>query len=126
MAATVEALAQGCAHVQPLWAQLRVPDRARYLRRAAQAVVDELDELVPLFAQAHDRTPGEVAALELLPAIDGLTWLGDAGARALRDRRLAGPRASHPLTRDRLAWEPLGVGGPLGSSDPPLPPPPWP
>ena len=92
MAATVEALAQGCAQVQPLWAALRVPDRARYLRRAAQAVVDELDELVPLFAQAHDRTPGEVAALELLPAIDGLTWLADAGARALRDRRLGVPR----------------------------------
>src|SRR5436189_159380 len=62
MAATVEALAQGCAQVQPLWAALRVPDRARYLRRAAQAVVDELDELVPLFAQAHDRTRGELGA----------------------------------------------------------------
>src|SRR3954466_7222385 len=87
-ATTIESLAQASAVPQPLWAQLRVPDRARYLRRAAQAVVDELDELVPLFAQAHDRTPGEVAALELLPAIDGLTWLADAGARALRDRRL--------------------------------------
>jgi len=117
MAATVEALAQSCAHVQPLWAQLRVPDRARYLRRAAQAVVDELDELVPLFAQAHDRTPGEVAALELLPAIDGLTWLADAGARALRERRLAVPRASFPVTRARLAWEPLGVVGLLGAAD---------
>src|SRR5438477_364947 len=57
MAATVEALAQACAQVQPLWAALRVPDRARYLRRAAQAVVDELDELVAeriarLFARA--------------------------------------------------------------------------
>ena len=117
MAATVEALAHGCAQVQPLWAALRVRDRARYLRRAAQAVVDELDELVPLFAQAHDRTPGEVAALELLPAIDGLTWLADAGARALRDRRLGVPRGSHPLTRARLAWEPLGVVGLLGAAD---------
>src|SRR5256885_6258300 len=86
MAATVEALAQSVAHVQPLWAQLRVPDRARYLRRAAQAVVDELDELIALFSAAHDRTPGEVAVLELLPAIDGLTWLADSGARALRER----------------------------------------
>src|SRR5436305_3400007 len=117
MAATIEALAQAGAQVQPLWAALRVPDRARYLRRAAQAVVDELDELVPLFAQAHDRTPGEVAALELLPAIDGLSWLADAGARALRDRRLGVPRGSHPLTRARLAWEPLGVVGLLGAAD---------
>src|SRR5207248_1842102 len=123
---TAAALAQGCAEVQPLWAQLRTPDRARYLRRAAQAVIDELDELVPLFAQAHDRTPGEVAALELLPAIDGLSWLADAGARALRDRRLAVPRSSHPVTRARLAWEPLGVVGLLGAADAVFAQPLWP
>src|SRR3954447_18828155 len=101
-ATTIESLAQGSAVPQPLWAQLRVPDRARYLRRAAQAVVDELDELVALFAQAHDRTPGEVAALELLPAIDGLTWLAETGARALRDRRLGAPPGPHPPAPARL------------------------
>ena len=125
MAATVEALAQSVAHVQPLWAQLRVPDRARYLRRAAQAVVDELDELVPLFSAAHDRTPGEVAVLELLPAIDGLTWLADTGARALRERRLGVPRGTHPLTRARLAFEPVGVVGLLGAADAPFAQPLW-
>ncbi|HEY3019774.1 MAG TPA: aldehyde dehydrogenase family protein [Solirubrobacteraceae bacterium] len=125
MAATVEALSQSVAHVQPLWAQLRVPDRARYLRRAAQAVVDELDELVDLFGRAHDRTPGEVAALELLPAIDGLTWLADSGARALRERRLSVPRGTHPLARARLAFEPLGVVGLLGAADAPFAQPLW-
>src|SRR4051794_10423498 len=117
MAAIVETLAESCAQVQPLWAQLRVSDRARYLRRAAQSVVDELDELVPLLGQAHDRTPGEVAVLELLPAIDGLTWLADDGARALRDQRLGVPRGTHPLARARVAYEPLGVIGILGAAD---------
>src|SRR3954469_8563981 len=102
MAAFTDTLASAGAQVQPLWAQLRVPDRARYLRRAAQAVVDELDELVPLFTQAYDRTPGEVATLELLPAIDALGWLADAGTRALRERRLGAPRGTHPFTRARL------------------------
>src|SRR3954452_6190278 len=114
MAATIDTLAQQCAQVQPLWSQLRVADRARYLRRAAQAVVDELDELLPLFAQAHDRTPGEVATLEVLPAIDGLTWLAEGGAGALRDPRPGGPGGTFPLTRARLACEPLGVVGLLG------------
>src|SRR4051794_29326748 len=124
-ATTIESLAHASAVPQPLWAQLRVPDRARYLRRAAQAVVDELDELVALFAQAHDRTPGEVAALELLPAIDGLTWLAETGARALRDRRLGLPRGTHPRTRARLAWEPLGIVGLLGAADAPFASPLW-
>src|SRR3954447_25901905 len=117
MAAIVESLAQECAQVQPLWSQLRVGDRARYLRRAAQAVVDELDELLPLFAQAHDRTPGEVATLEVLPAIDGLTWRAAGGAGALRAQRLGVPRGAFPLTRAPLAYEPLGVVGLLGAAD---------
>src|SRR4051794_15209037 len=125
MAAIVESLAQECAQVQPLWSQLRVTDRARYLRRAAQAVVDELDELLPLFAQAHDRTPGEVATLEVLPAIDGLIWLAEDGAAALKDRRLGVPRGTHPLTRARLAYEPLGVVGLLGAADAPFAQPLW-
>src|SRR3954468_3333829 len=125
MAAIVESLAQECAQVQPLWSQLRVGDRARYLRRAAQAVVDELDELLPLFAQAHDRTPGEVATLEVLPAIDGLTWLAEDGAGALRDQRLGVPRGTFPLTRARLAYEPLGVGGLLRAADAPFAQPLW-
>src|SRR4051812_7161055 len=125
MAATVETLAQQCAQVQPLWAQLRVGDRARYLRRAAQAVVDELDELLPLFAQAHDRTPAEVAVLEVLPAIDGLTWLADDGAGALREHRLSVPRGTHPLTRAGLVYEPLGVIGVLGAADAPFSQPLW-
>src|SRR3954469_10080220 len=125
MAATVETLAQQCAQVQPLWSQLRVADRARYLRRAAQAVVDELDELLPLFARAHDRTPGEVAALEVLPAIDGLTWLAEDGADALRQHRLGVPRGTHPLTRARLVYTPLGVVGLLGAAEAPFAQPLW-
>src|SRR5690349_8643799 len=111
MAATLEALAEECAQVQPLWAQLRLPDRARYLRRAGQAVIDELDELLSLLSDGLDREPAEVAALELLPGIDALQWLADAGARALRDRRLGAPRGTHPLKVGHMSWEPLGVIG---------------
>jgi len=39
------------AKVQPLWALLRVADRARYMRRMAQAVIDEFDELVELIGR---------------------------------------------------------------------------
>src|SRR3954447_24497554 len=109
MPGPLEGLAEECARVQPLWAQLRLPDRARYLRRAGQAVIDELDELLTLLAEGLDREPAEVAAVELLPAVDGLQWLADQGRRALRDRRLGVPRGSHPLKSARMAWQPLGV-----------------
>src|SRR3954447_21876355 len=125
MAGTLEALAEGCAQVQPLWAQLRLRDRARYVRRAGQAVIDELDELLTLLGEGLDREPGELAAVELLPAIDGLQWLADQGTRALRDRRLGAPRGSHPLTSARMAWSPLGVIGILGAPEAPFAQPLW-
>src|SRR3954469_20060581 len=125
MAGTLEALAEGCAQVQPLWAQLRLRDRARYLRRAGQAIIDELDELLALLSEGLDLEPAEVAALELLPAVDGLQWLGDAGTRALRDRRLGAPRGSHPLKLGRMTWEPLGVVGILGAPEAPFAQPLW-
>src|SRR5207249_3348092 len=62
------------AMVQPLWALLRVKDRARYMRRMAQAVIDDFDELLGVLVREQGRPAGEVAALELLPAIDALLW----------------------------------------------------
>ena len=125
MAGTLEALAEACAQVQPLWAQLRLADRARYLRRASQAVIDELDELLDLLADGLDRSPAEIAGLELLPAVDALQWLADSGVRALGDRRLGAPRGSHPLTLARMWWEPLGVVGILGAPEAPFAQPLW-
>src|SRR5258705_12577413 len=125
MAGTLEGLAEDCAQVQPLWAQLRLRDRARYLRRAGQAVIDELDELLTLLGAGLDRDPAEVAALELLPAVDGLQWLADQGTRALGERRLSAPRGSHPLKQGRASWEPLGVVGILGAAEGPFAQPLW-
>ena len=41
----VQSVVDDVASVQPFWAQLPLPDRARYMRRAAQAIIDDLDEL---------------------------------------------------------------------------------
>ena len=125
MSADPTALVAASAQVQPLWAALRVADRARYLRRAAQAVIDELDELAAVLGDEGGRGPAEVIALELLPAVDGLRWLAEGGARALRERRLAVPRATSPITRARRTYEPLGVVAVVGAGDAPFAQPLW-
>src|ERR1700756_4085855 len=71
------------AKVQPLWALLRVRDRARYMRRMAQAVIDDFDELLKGLAREQGRPAAEIAALELLPAIDALIWIAEDGAKLL-------------------------------------------
>ena len=96
-------LADELAAVTRLWAQLRVADRARYLERAAQAVIDEFDDLCLTLAAESQRPCAEIAALELLAAIDALRWLAENARRLLGPHRFALPRSLHPLTRASAA-----------------------
>src|SRR5258707_15316117 len=73
--------------VQGLWAQLRLSDRARYMARAAQAVIDEADELSELICREQGRPRTEVEIGELLPAIETLQWLAEAGPGILSGER---------------------------------------
>jgi len=116
----VEEVVAAVAKVQPLWALLRVSDRARYMRRMAQAVIDDFDELADVLVAEQGRPRGEVAALELLAAIDALIWIADEGAGVLGTR---GVRVSPTLSlakRARIAYEPYGVVGVIGAGSAPF------
>ena len=104
-------LAGELAAVTRLWAQLRVADRAHYLERAAQAVVDEFDELCLTLAGEAQRPRAEIAAFELLAVIDALRWLAANARGLLGARRFALPRTLHPLTRASAGLAPVGVVG---------------
>jgi acyl-CoA reductase-like NAD-dependent aldehyde dehydrogenase len=108
------------AKVQPLWALLRVQDRARYMRRMAQAVIDDFDELATALAREQGRPAAEIAALELLPAIDALIWIADDGADLLGGRRVGISRGMSLAKRARVAFEPYGVVGVIGAGSAPF------
>ncbi len=108
------------AKVQPLWALLRLEDRARYMRRMAQAIVDELDELRETIAAEQRRPRTEVATLELLVAIDALKWVAHDGARVLGGRRVGVHRSLSLTKRARIAYEPYGVVGVIGAGSAPF------
>jgi acyl-CoA reductase-like NAD-dependent aldehyde dehydrogenase len=108
------------AKVQPLWALLRVKDRARYMRRMAQAVIDDFDELQEGLAREQGRPRAEVAALELLAAIDALIWIAQDGADVLGGRRVGIHRSMSIAKRARIAYEPYGVVGVIGAGSAPF------
>ncbi len=112
--ADVATVVAGAAAVQPLWWALRARDRARYMQRAAQAVIDMADELADLICSEQGRPRSEVELHELLPAIETLQWLADAGPKILAGERTGLARALRPLTRARWTYEPLGVVAVLG------------
>jgi acyl-CoA reductase-like NAD-dependent aldehyde dehydrogenase len=108
------------AKVQPLWALLRVKDRARYMRRMAQAVIDDFAELQVALAREQGRPRAEIASLELLTAIDALSWIADDGTQILSARRVGVNHSMAINKRARIAYEPYGVVGVIGAGSAPF------
>lgn len=108
------------AKVQPLWALLRVSDRARYMRRMAQAVIDDFDELAGVLVAEQGRPRAEICSLELLAAIDALSWIAEDGAAVLGSRRVIASRSMAIAKRGRIAYEPYGVLGVIGAGSAPF------
>ena len=101
---------------QPLWSLVPAAGRARYLRRAATAILDELDPLADALADAVGQPRTEAVLAELLPSVGGLHDLADDGPKALRDRRLgriagaAGRAPRRRARRRRSAWSACAAG----------------
>jgi succinate-semialdehyde dehydrogenase/glutarate-semialdehyde dehydrogenase len=106
----VQAVVDDVATVQPFWAQLPLKDRARYMRRAAQAIIDQVDELAELLSREQGKPINEAYVMELLPTIDSLRWLAEAGPGILEDERIPLP-VFIKQKRARFTFEPLGVVG---------------
>jgi acyl-CoA reductase-like NAD-dependent aldehyde dehydrogenase len=114
------AVVAGVAAVMPLWAQLRVADRARYLERAAQGVIDSFDELCELIIAETGRPRVEVEAFELLAAIDTLQWLATNARRLLSAHPITLPRTVHPLKRASAGHTPRGVAAVISAGSSPF------
>jgi succinate-semialdehyde dehydrogenase/glutarate-semialdehyde dehydrogenase len=110
----VQAVVDEVAQVQPFWAQLPLADRGRYLRRAAQAILDELDDIRDLIVREQGKTRVEAYLMELLPTVDALHWIADAGPRILADEDIPTPQIFFRGKRSAFAYEPLGVVGVIG------------
>src|SRR4051812_42750327 len=101
---------------QPLWSLVPTASRARYIRRTAVAMLDELDDLALRLTDETGWPKSQLVLSELLPAVRGLHALAADGPRALADRRL-GPRAALLAGRStRLVQSPVGVIGLRGPS----------
>jgi acyl-CoA reductase-like NAD-dependent aldehyde dehydrogenase len=106
----VQSVVDDVASVQPFWAQLPLTDRARYMRRAGQAIIDGLDDLAELLTREQGKPRNESYVMELVPTIDALRWLAEAGPGILEDERIPLP-IFIKQKRARFTYEPLGVVG---------------
>jgi succinate-semialdehyde dehydrogenase/glutarate-semialdehyde dehydrogenase len=109
--AQVQEVVEAVAKVQPFWAQLTLADRARYLERTAQVLIDETDDIRDLIVREQGKPRSEAFSMELLPTIDALGWIGRAGKELLADEKIPMPQLYFKTKRSVFTYEPLGVIG---------------
>ena len=107
----VQAVVDEVAQVQAFWAELPLADRGRYLRRAAQVILDEIDDIRDLIVREQGKVRVEAYLMEILPTVDALHWVADAGPEILADEPIPAPQPFFKAKRATFAYEPLGVVG---------------
>src|SRR5918999_3005465 len=107
----VQGIVDDVTEVQPFWAQLSLADRARYMLRARDVLLEELDDLASLLTAEQGKPRLESYSMELVPTVDALTWIADEGPEILADERIPMPQAFLKTKRSKFIYEPIGVVG---------------
>jgi acyl-CoA reductase-like NAD-dependent aldehyde dehydrogenase len=110
-AAGVAAAAEAACDPQRPWALVPPEARARYLRRMAMAILDEVEPLADLLALETGQPRTEALLAELLPSVSGLHGLADDGPAVLSPQRLGRIPALRAGRRNVLLPAPAGVVG---------------
>jgi acyl-CoA reductase-like NAD-dependent aldehyde dehydrogenase len=108
--AKVQGVVDDVAEVQPFWAALTLEDRARYMRRACDALLEDLDEVAELLTTEQGKPRVESYTMELLPTVDSLKWIADNGPRILSDEKQSMPLFLKSKSA-KFSYEPIGVVG---------------
>jgi acyl-CoA reductase-like NAD-dependent aldehyde dehydrogenase len=109
--AEVQAAVDDVAEVQPFWGELSHEDRGRYLGRAAEMLAADVDEVAELLTREQGKPITEAYTMEVVPTIDGLEWLADAGPEVLGDEPIRMGQGLFIGKRAKVSFEPLGVVG---------------
>jgi acyl-CoA reductase-like NAD-dependent aldehyde dehydrogenase len=96
---------------QPEWAARSVDERARYLTRAVQKLIERQDEFLEVLLRESGKPRAEALMMEIYSACDVLTYYAKHAAEMLHSekRRLHG--FMRFMKKLRIEYQPLGVVG---------------
>jgi acyl-CoA reductase-like NAD-dependent aldehyde dehydrogenase len=106
----VQGVVDDVAEVQPFWAALSLEDRARYMRRAGDVLLEDMDEIAELLTKEQGKPRVESYTMEVLPTVDSLKWIAENGPDILSDEKLSMPPILK-TKRAKFTFEPIGVVG---------------
>jgi succinate-semialdehyde dehydrogenase/glutarate-semialdehyde dehydrogenase len=107
----VSAVVAEIKQVQPFWAQMSFADRARYVRRAVDVIIERKDEIARLITAEQGKVLTEAYSMEVLSSVDGLAWTADNAAKILSDEKIRTDQLFLKTRKMKFRYQPIGVIG---------------
>src|SRR5918996_2082409 len=73
---------------QPAWAKLSYRERARFILRAREIVLDQLEEIAQLVSRETGKPAAEAISMEIVPTLDLMRYFADNTKNLLEQRKI--------------------------------------
>ena len=96
---------------QDAWARLSYRERARFILRAREIVLDQVDEIAKLISRETGKPPAEATSMEIVPTLDLMNYFAKNTASILDRRKIDIGQYGLMGRSSYVVYKPLGVVG---------------
>jgi acyl-CoA reductase-like NAD-dependent aldehyde dehydrogenase len=96
---------------QPEWAKLSYRKRARFILRAREIVLDQLEDIAKLISRETGKPPTEAIAMEIVPTLDLMHYFAKNTHRLLARPKIDIGQYNLMYRWSYIVYKPLGVVG---------------
>jgi len=110
-AAEVAAAVDRARAAQPAWARLSYRERARFVLRAREIVLEQLEEIAKLISRETGKPVAEAISMEIVPTLDLMHHFAENTKALLKRRRIGLGQYNFMARTSYIVYKPLGVVG---------------
>src|ERR1041385_8632281 len=109
--ADVAAAVNRARAAQPAWAKLSFRERARFILRARECVLDQLEDIAKLISRETGKPISEAISMEVVPTLDLMPYSAPPAPQLLKRRRIGLGQYNFMARSSYIVYKPLGVVG---------------
>jgi acyl-CoA reductase-like NAD-dependent aldehyde dehydrogenase len=110
-ASEVAAAVVAARAAQPAWGRLSYGERARFVLRAREVVLDRIEEIAKLISRETGKPVTEAIAMEVVPTLDLMHYFADNTQKLLKRKRVGLGQYNFMGRSSYIVYKPLGVVG---------------
>ncbi|HEV8428084.1 MAG TPA: aldehyde dehydrogenase family protein [Pyrinomonadaceae bacterium] len=110
-ASEVAAAVSRARAAQPAWAKLSYQERARFILRAREIVLEELEQIATLISRETGKPTTEAISMEIVPTLDLMHYFAENMKKLLKRPRIGLGQYNFMARTSYIVYKPLGVVG---------------